>query len=464
MNTQLRTLSLLLLCILFATLTRAQDAKEMMFLSVWDDKNFETLDRESKYSSCWGYTDPSGNKCAIFGSRNYTYFLNINNPRNPILVHLELGKAQDVTWREYRTYKNFVYAVNDGADGSLQIFDMSSFPQSVNKVYDSDTLFARGHTLIIEHDRLYIQGGAKKNKNSFTLGIFDLATNPTNPSVLAYYIDTIAPYIHDAIVKNDTVFAFSGYSGLFIYDTKDPNNVKSVSNLTQYPAKGYCHSGGFSADYKYLYMADEVPINLPMKILDIQDPQNINFIDTFRSNKEFTPHNPFVKDHYLYVSYYEDGVQVWDIQDPKRPVKVAYFDTYPDAVDPASPYHGCWNVYPYFDGKIVIAIDRKYGLYIMYNNTVFTAIDANRMTTTLNSVYPNPFTNQLVIDVPMQKNGDLTWQIVDIAGRILKENTIDDFNPQSSLNINDLDELTKGIYILQIQTTSNKFAAKIIKE
>lgn len=464
MNKDLQRVVFLLLSILMPAVLKAQDAKNMLFLSVWDDKNFQTLEKESKYSSCWGYTDPKGNKCAIFGSRNYTYFLNINDPRNPVLVHLELGRAADVIWREYRTYKNFVYAVNDGADGSLQIFDMSDFPKSVDKVYDSDTLFARGHTLVIESDRLYIHGGAKKNKNPFTLGIFDLKANPANPSPLAYYNDTVAPYIHDAIVKNDTVFAFSGYSGLFIYDTKDPQQIKPVSNLTQYPAKGYCHSGAFSEDKNYLFMADEVPTDLPMKIVDIKDPQNINFIDTFRSNKGFTAHNPFVRGHYLYVSYYEDGVQIWDIQDPTHPFKVAYFDTYPDTIDPASPYHGCWNVYPYFGDKLVVAIDRKYGLYTLYASNLSMDIDERGRAATLNTVYPNPFTNQVVVDVPTPRTGKLTWQLVDIAGRILKENSIADFSPQAQLSITDLDNLTKGIYILQIQTTSNKFAAKIIKE
>jgi choice-of-anchor B domain-containing protein len=435
----------------------AQQHNNMYQLSVYEDKNFTVSNKEEKYSSCWAWNG-NGYECAVFGSRDFTYFLDVTNPATPKLILREAGAAKDVTWREYRTFGNYVYAVNDGANGTLQVFDMSDFPTKVTKVYDSNTLITRSHTLVIQDSILYLFGARNAGQGSFTLGMYSLKNNPASPELLAHYNNPSAMYIHDGIVKDGILYAFSGYDGLWVYDVKDPQNVQIVSSLQNYPAAGYCHSGSFSKDGKYLYMADEVPIRLPMKIFDISNPQNINFVDTFRAKPGYTPHNPFTKGDTLFISYYEEGVHVWDISKPDEPQPIANFDTYIRNNDANLTYNGCWNVYPYFPSGNIAAIDRKFGLYMLAFGATsgIQNIDVESI-----QAFPNPFSNQVRVQHNGFKNQRLSIEIYALDGKLIAQNEV---QAQSEvLDIPNLEGLDKGMYFLKIQSPSQHYLCKLIK-
>jgi len=75
-------------------------------------------------------------------------------------------------------------------------------------------------------------------------------------------------------------------------------------------------------------------------------------------------HNPFIRDTLLYISYYEDGVQIYNISDPLDPERVGYYDTEPNNTD----YNGTrnnWGVYPYFSGNKIIATDTRNGVFFL---------------------------------------------------------------------------------------------------
>lgn len=459
----MRVTLVLLLLVSLCGRTSAQVSKGIQFRSVWDDTAFVYQDPDFKYSSCWGWSDTSGHECAVFGSRDYTYFLDVSNPDQPKLVLKEPGKEKDVIWREYRSYKNYVYAINDGAHGSLQIFDMQHFPDSVVKVYDSDALMTSSHMLNITDDRLYLLGSKTlEYPGGVTLGIFYLKDNPANPSVLGYYYTGQAPYVHDAIVRNDTLFAFSGYEGLRIYNVHNIANIHEVNAYTNYPGSGYCHSGAFDPSGKYLYMEDEVPTALPLKVLDISSAKDINFVDTFRSKQGFTAHNPFVKDSLLFVSYYEEGVQVWNIKDPIHPVRVAYYDTYPDDTGSGHQYKGCWNVYPYFPSGNIVAIDRKYGLYTLSMDKHLTGILEHPSLVRAASAYPNPVLDQLVVSIPDKLSAVADCRFIDISGREVYHT--EGLIQWGKLALNIPSTIPPGFLMAEIRTQSGIFVAKVVKQ
>lgn len=78
------------------------------------------------------------------------------------------------------------------------------------------------------------------------------------------------------------------------------------------------------------------------------------------------------------------------------------------------------------------------------------------------SVYPNPTTDFVKINIDGYVFGDEmgTYQLYDIQGKLLKQNTIDENETQINLN-----NLSKSIYILQVYI-KNKFrkSFKIIKK
>ncbi|NIW38616.1 MAG: hypothetical protein GWN32_19820, partial [Gemmatimonadetes bacterium] len=51
-------------------------------------------------------------------------------------------------------------------------------------------------------------------------------------------------------------------------------------------------------------------------------------IAAWTANWENLAHNHEVRWPYVFVSAYEDGLQVFNMQDPTNPFTVAYYDTY----------------------------------------------------------------------------------------------------------------------------------------
>jgi Secretion system C-terminal sorting domain len=75
-------------------------------------------------------------------------------------------------------------------------------------------------------------------------------------------------------------------------------------------------------------------------------------------------HNPFIREDLLFISYYHDGVQVYNISNPDSIYRVAYYDTNTDNTN-YNGYLGCWGVYPFLSSGIIIASDINKGLFVL---------------------------------------------------------------------------------------------------
>jgi len=86
-----------------------------------------------------------------------------------------------------------------------------------------------------------------------------------------------------------------------------------------------------------------------------------------------TPHNPYIRDTMLVVSYYDDGTQVFNIGDPLNVQPYAHYDTY---INTSYVTSGNWGTYPYLPSGNIISSDIRTGLYVMQiNDYDFTQID-----------------------------------------------------------------------------------------
>lgn len=341
-----------------------------------------------KYSSCWGWYQSSLNKeYAIAGSASGTYWVDVTNPLTPTVSAFRPGKINTTVWREIKTYQNYCYVISDdGGPNSFQIFDMQYLPDSVHKVYDSQNLFKRGHTLTIDGNKLYVAGITYSTGSSSSMNLYSLAT-PSVP-VLLRKLSQDAPfisYVHDMYVENDTVFASCGNQGMYIFKyNPGPNTFTQIGSLTSYTASGFNHSSAWTPDRKTLVLTDEVPAHLPIKILNVQNLSNIQVSATTNQFTNTTPHNPFmVSNKYCFMASYQDGLQLYDISTPTAPVLAGYFDTYFQGggnnniwID---DYDGLWSAYPYFPSKNIFALDQRNGLFMLkshlYQNVMasFTA-------------------------------------------------------------------------------------------
>ncbi len=340
--------------------------------SEWKD----STDLNLGYNDVWGYVAPNGDEYAIIGSRTKVNFVNITDPTNPFSVTKHVGGSNTI-WRDIKTYKQYAYSVCDVCTEGLLVFDLSTLPNTATHVNQITTDFERAHNIFIEGDRLYVVGMVGNDD----LLIYDLSVDPVSPTLLAtvdldIILDTGVDmlYIHDIYVRNDIAYASHGNPGYFIWDVSDPQNI---SLIAENAFGGYNHSSWLSEDGEYAYVAEEVPRGLPMQLVDLRDMTNgnINSISTFHdnlapigpNNERVTQHNPFVKDDLLYISNYEDGLKIYDIEIPDNPVLFAYYDTYPDdnLAGQYSGYNGAWGTYPFLPSGNILVSDRTYGLQVI---------------------------------------------------------------------------------------------------
>ncbi|MBC7886011.1 MAG: choice-of-anchor B family protein [Saprospiraceae bacterium] len=333
----------------------------------------------SIFSAVFGYTDSQGNEFAIIGSTLAVNIFNVNNCANPVNV-LTHQDGYSTSWREFASYQNYVYAICDAGSCSsgLQVINMNNM-----SVSSQTSVFVRAHTIFVEQNqgRLYVMGSYNSSFQSRLL-IYTLDTEIVNGTtyngtaanpVLIRDFPTI--YIHDMYVRDNIGYASVGNAGYILWDLTDPSNITvlaSIDDLT-----GYNHSSWFNSTGFYSYVAEEIPRGRPINVYHRTGTgvnTSINSVTNFKEPLEApisynnVAHNPHIKGDTLFVSYYEDGVQVFDISNPVIPKRIAYYDTYHQNNGtgyPSSGYNGCWGVYPFLASGCVLASDINNGLFTL---------------------------------------------------------------------------------------------------
>ena len=316
-------------------------------LGNWQDDGLVlTNSFNSRYNDVWGYAK-NGREYAVIGSTEAIHIIDVTNPANPQEVQRVEGKAGGpfLVHRDMKVYGDFLYCVADEGSSSLQIIDLSMLPDTAIQVYNSNEFVITSHNVFIDSSqaRLYIVG-----KGS-TTSVLDIST-PATPVLMASYPKPgfPLPYVHDAYVEDNIGYMNCANKGLW----------------DDYPEAGYNHSGWLSEDGQSYFMCDETH-GKQMKVVDVSDPSDLKvvklFSPGFRDNE--IPHNVAVKDGLLYVSHYYDGMQVFDVRNPLNPIRIAEYDTYPDAN--ASWYAGNWGIYPYLPSGNILLSDMQYGLFVI---------------------------------------------------------------------------------------------------
>jgi choice-of-anchor B domain-containing protein len=361
-------LSIVVLCLVGKLL--AQAPMNVTLLSNWDNNALPTTSGYT-YNDVWGYAS-GGREYAFIGANAGVFAFDITIATSPVQVALMTSACVSTVWRDFETYSHYLYVVSDNCLGStLQIWDLAGLPGSVTKVYDNNTFFSTCHDIAIcqSSGRLYAAGTNTKNTG---VVILDLATNPVAPTQLAAF--NLGAYCHDFYVYNDTLFAFMGASGLRAFDFHNVATPGLFGALNVYPESGYAHSGWGAHNNDYLYWADETN-DKGIHWANISNPSLYSCGGTFRSalmaptHTNSVPHNPMVAGNLLFVSYYHDGLQIWDISAPTAPVRVGYFDTYASA-DYAGLV-GAWGVYPFLPSGNILVSDTQNGLFVLQYNSIF---------------------------------------------------------------------------------------------
>lgn len=457
----MKNIILLTLFILPLTLSAQQQAN---LLGHWEDTTLVgSFVYDNTYNEVWGLV-VNNKEYAVIGSTDGTHFIDVETVTEVAYVP---GAVQGgvIIHRDYDDYNGYLYAVADEGSGStLQIMDFSYLPDSVSVVYDSKVLINRAHNIFIDKSSARLYALAVKMAQSKAMAIFDIST-PTNPVFLGDYNtfggNTVS-HVHDAYVQNDTAYLNCGGNGLHIVDFTSTTNPVTLGSMTTYPGQGYNHSGWLDSRGGYYYMADENH-NKPIKVVqvsDFQDLQVVQTMDAGATHNYSIPHNQIYHNEKLFVSYYYDGLQVFDVSDPLQPSRMYYFDTYPGAA--RQSYEGAWGIYPFLPSGKVLVSDMQTGLYIFD----LAAVNTNEVEETVDlKIFPQPFNNTLNIKMnnPLGQD-EVQISLMDITGRTVASlglQTIVSGKNQFSLNIKE--DLAKGVYVLNISGQQINVSRKVVK-
>ncbi|MBI5215325.1 MAG: choice-of-anchor B family protein [Ignavibacteriae bacterium] len=323
------------------------------------------------FSSCWGWVSPDGREYALLGTCNGTSIIDLNSDSLREIQFIP-GVFASYCLREIKTYKQYAYIVTEGGGGT-QIVDLSCLPDTAilvkNFIYrDSSNSTTKhttySHTVTISDGYLYLNGsrGWKPTGGSV---IFSLRNDPTNPEFL-FALST--NYFHDTYVRNDTMYASSttsgGGGGLFIVDVKNKTSPTGLGKIS-YTGSG-THNSWLSLDGKYVFTADEIGTTQHnMKVWDISNFPEYQQVTSWHGEPTSIVHNVHGRGNYIYVAHYKAGMYVVDVHDPIYPFTVDFYDSYNPVNDGiASPFAGCWGVYPYFPSGRWIGSDMQTGLYL----------------------------------------------------------------------------------------------------
>ncbi len=344
----------------------AQASLNMELLGNWDDNSLVTH-AGLNYNDVWGYA-ADDREYGLIGSARFVHILDITNPT----TIAEIGRfntfnSSNSLWRDIKTYQHYAYCVADQQAEGLQIIDLSNLPQSASIVYQSTAFFSRCHNIYIDEAaaKLYVFGSNNRSTGVIVLSL----ANPAQPSLLAS-VTLNGGYMHDGFVRGDTLYANHGTNGLYVYNMATPSSPIELGRLTSYPEAGYNHSCWLTDTGNHLVFCDETP-GRGVKIAAVSDPADISVTDVFRSNLEAPiatnslAHNPIVMgDSLVFISYYDDGIQVFDISDPSDVLLRGYYDTNPSNLG-TYPHDGAWGVYPLLPSGRLLGSDILNGLFVL---------------------------------------------------------------------------------------------------
>ena len=458
----------------FFTLLGAQP-QEATLLGRWDREDLTgSSSYNNTYNEVWGMAI-NGREYAVIGSTAGTHFIDVTDPAQPAEVAFVAGAAQggQVIHRDYHHYGCYLYAACDEGPSTLQIIDCSNLPASVEVVYDSDALFRRAHNIFIDADaaKLYAMGVGGGGLGYNPLRIYDLA-DPVDPQFVGVYNQfggLFPSHVHDGFVRNNIAFLNLGFTGMAVVDFSDTANPQTLGTLTTYPFSGYNHSGWPTDDGQYYYLADENH-GYRMKILDVSDYSDITYAGLFDAESESTqsiPHNQIVACDYLYVSYYYDGLQVYDISDPVDPQRVLYYPT--STRTNTGSYEGAWGVYPFLPSGLILVSDMQEGLFVLAGpgdacaardeSALSCGATATQEATALNQ----PAAGQLTVGISLAENqSNVKMTLLDLNGRLIRRSPVGDLGAGNHQLRLDTGNLTPGWYLLRLQADGWQHSERLI--
>lgn len=443
----------LLFAIILTTplLTQAQGFENVTLLDSWHDESLPTIHQQMRYNEVWGFVQ-NGEEYAVIGSTLGTHIFRLTDDDLLQEVDFVPGAFQgQVVHRDFHDYEGYLYGVCDQGNSTLQIMDLQYLPDSVSLVYNSSAFVTTAHNIFIDSAtaKLYLAGPLPT-----ALRILSIE-NPTQPEFAGEFFGV--SYVHDFFVRNDTAFLNCANQGLVIADFSDPANPQPLGSLDTYPDQGYNHSGWLSENGDKYVFADETD-GMRMKVCDVSDLSNIEVLGLFSSgvSDNSVAHNLQMINDTVYVSHYNDGLQVFDVSNPVEPERIAWYDTF--AGDESYAFNGAWGVYAFLPSRRILISDRTSGLYLFKLDET-TGISAQPEKSTVR-VYPNPTRGEVTIETDAIDVKSVV--LYNFSGQVVAQFGVGDWHTEGAL-VYDWSDLPAGMYIVEVKSSDSVSETKLIK-
>jgi hypothetical protein len=338
------------------------------------------FNRQDRYADVWGE-----GSYAYIGSYGGTglMIIDISNPDKPVLAGYynpaRGGRFQDVVVIDGIGY------FSSESGGGVHIVDVRNpaRPVLLRRISPADGGYPYVHTIFVADQVLY--------ENDFRTSVvkaFDVR-NPRRP-VLLWDIHTSDTPVHASVVINNRLYT-SGWGG--ITDVFDVRNIRGRAPLHLGSVKtgNHSHSCWATPDGNLLVASCEIR-NGSLRLFDISDLKHPRLLSAVSEGSlgisAYSPHNPYLVGNMLFVSWYQAGLIVIDVSNPRAPRFLGQYDTYTTAGIPAvdnpavvhpsrgettvlvhdvigGPYRGCWGVYPFLGMDRILCSDTDKGLFVV---------------------------------------------------------------------------------------------------
>lgn len=385
-----------------------------------------------------------------YGCRG-VFIYDLSDPDSPVLANW-YNPGSDLQFLEAIVFNGRGY-FGSGNGGGVHIVDLTDpyTPVPLGVVTPANgSGFSSIHEMIVirQNGRDYLI----ENFNGFgskLLKVIDV-TVPSSAFLVRELNPTEPVWVHAMVARGNRLFTSGWGSGTSrarteIYDianiaSQPPVLLGFIEDLTSITAGNNMHSSWPSEDGNFLYSCRETNNGTgDVRVYNISDPARPLLVNSITMQNlglnAVSPHNPVVMGNYLYVSWYQAGVQVFDITNGASPVHVGQYDTFESAfaqppedessLAGAEPwdlvcgsdfrqnslptsYDGNWAVFPFLGQDKLLAGDLRNGLLVL---------DASDVAGPARN-YVSDFDGDARTDLSVFRPSEGAWQIQFSSGQL----------------------------------------------
>ena len=430
--------------------------KNVSLLDHWSDSALVSNTSQVCYNGClaFNYHD---REYGVMGSTEGTHVFEVTGANQLRFVDSIQGRyvsSQAIT-REFAHYGNYLYAVGDEGNASLQIIDLMALPNDLSIAAEiQDERVGRAHNIYIDSIRklMYlclvtpIVNGSESSL--IPLRVFSLE-DPLSPQLIFSGFDDVTE-VHDIEMRDDIAILSCGFQGIRVYDFSDPSSPSYINNLEFYQEQGYSHQGSLSADGKTYVFADETP-GTKIKRCAVSENYTIQVQQLFGVENEpydQTAHNIEVYGNLAYVAYYNKGLRIYDLG-TNPPNEIGAYDTHTDLPGNTFSMWGAWGINAKLSNERILVSDRISGLYLFeFDHSLFEQGTSPQEA----QCYPSAvFSGETtVVRLQNDKVSEFSIELLDARGkRVFRKNV-------SGKSYTDIKmDVSQGTYFVHVEYTAD---------